>query len=180
MRIANYIQDSVVDGPGLRFTLFTQGCPHHCEGCHNPQTHDFHGGKECSTAEIIQALLQNPLTDGITFSGGEPFCQPEACAAIAKAAKEHGLNVWAYSGWTIEALLQDNRPGVQDFLALCDVLVDGPFVLAERSLMLKWRGSKNQRILDVAKSLQAGKAVLYVDPRDAMWEALAVPPRSGH
>ena len=180
MRVANYIQDSVVDGPGLRFTLFTQGCPHHCEGCHNPQTHDFNGGTECTTDEIIAALLGNPLTDGITFSGGEPFCQPEACAVIARAAKLHGLTVWAYSGWTIEALMQDHRPGVQEFLSLCDVLIDGPFRLSERSLMLKWRGSKNQRILDVKKSLQAGKAVLYVDPREALWEALAVPPRSGH
>ncbi|MGI6012662.1 MAG: anaerobic ribonucleoside-triphosphate reductase activating protein [Oscillospiraceae bacterium] len=180
MRIANYIQDSVVDGPGLRFTLFTQGCPHHCEGCHNPQTHDFDGGVERSTDEIIEILLNNPLTDGITFSGGEPFCQPEACAAIAKAARAHGLNVWAYSGWTIEALMQNHEPGVQEFLSLCDVLIDGPFRLAERSLMLKWRGSKNQRILDVAKSLQTGAAVLYVDPKDALWETLAVPPRSGH
>ena len=180
MRIANFIQDSVVDGPGLRFVLFTQGCPHHCPGCHNPETHDFAGGSEYSTDEIIAALLRNPLTDGITFSGGEPFSQPGDCAVIAKAAKAHGLNVWAYTGFTLESLLQDTRPGMQDFLTLCDVLIDGPFLLAERSLMLKWRGSKNQRVLDVPKSLAAGHAVDYVDPRDAMWENLATAPRSGH
>ncbi|HHU21865.1 MAG TPA: anaerobic ribonucleoside-triphosphate reductase activating protein [Clostridiales bacterium] len=161
MRIADYIQDSIVDGPGLRFTLFTQGCPHRCEGCHNPQTHDFQGGREMSAGEIIKIMLSNPLTDGITLTGGEPFCQPEDCAAIARAAKEHGLNVWAYSGWTFEELMNDDRPAVRELLKLCDVLVDGPFILEQRSLTLKWRGSHNQRVLDVPKSLATGEAVLY-------------------
>ena len=105
MRIAGMIQDSIVDGPGFRFTLFTQGCPHDCEGCHNPETHDFSGGSEMSTDEIIRKLLSNPLTDGITFSGGEPFEQSEDCAVIAHAARKNGLNVWAYSGYTFEELL---------------------------------------------------------------------------
>lgn len=164
MRIADITQDSIVDGPGLRFTLFTQGCPHHCKGCHNPATHDPEGGKEMAVEDVIAAMLRNPLTDGLTLSGGEPFMQSADCARIAAAAKEKGLNVWAYSGWTFEELLADERPGVRELLSLCDVLVDGPFILSQRSLTLKWRGSTNQRVLDVPKSLAAGKAVDYVHP----------------
>lgn len=165
MRIAGMIQDSIVDGPGFRFTLFTQGCPHNCEGCHNPETHDFNGGSEMSPDEIIKKLLSNPLTDGITFSGGEPFEQAEGCAVIARAARENGLNVWAYSGYTFEELLDkaERQPEVMDLLKLTDVLVDGRFVLAQRSLSLKWRGSANQRILDVPKSLEAGQAVMRAE-----------------
>lgn len=166
MRIADFVQDSIVDGPGFRFTLFTQGCPHHCEGCHNPQTHDPDGGKEVSTDEIIRIMLSNPLTDGLTLSGGDPFFQPEDCAAVASAAKEHGLNVWTYSGWTFEQLMRDERPGVRELLELTDVLVDGPFVLALRSLSLKWRGSRNQRLIDVPKSLKSGETVLWEKASD--------------
>lgn len=158
MRIANYVQDSIVDGPGLRFTLFTQGCPHRCPGCHNPQTHDFAGGKEISPEELAAIILANPLTDGVTLSGGEPFAQPEECAALVRLVREKGLNVWAYSGWTFEELLR-GTPAQKELLGLCDVLVDGPFLLAERSLNLKWRGSTNQRVLDLPKSLAAGKAI---------------------
>ena len=156
MRIANYIQDSIVDGKGLRFTLFTQGCPHHCPGCHNPQTHDFSGGRDMSVDELITIILKNPLTDGVTFSGGEPFAQAEDCIKIAKAVREKGLNVWAYSGWTFEQLLA-GTPAQRELLSLCDVLVDGPFILEQRSLNLKWRGSTNQRVLDVPKSLAQGQ-----------------------
>ncbi|MBR4232128.1 MAG: anaerobic ribonucleoside-triphosphate reductase activating protein [Oscillospiraceae bacterium] len=165
MRIAGMIQDSIVDGPGFRFTLFTQGCPHHCEGCHNPETHDFNGGSEMSTDEVIKKLLSNPLTDGITFSGGEPFEQAGECAVIAKAARENGLNVWAYSGYTFDELLvkAEKQPDVMELLKLTDVLVDGRFVLEQRSLSLKWRGSANQRILDVPASLTAGQAVLRAE-----------------
>ena len=161
MRIADFVQDSIVDGPGFRFTLFTQGCPHHCEGCHNPQTHDPDGGKEVSVDEIIRIMLSNPLTDGLTLSGGDPFFQPEDCAAVARAAKAHGLNVWTYSGWTFEQLLRDGRPGVRELLELTDVLVDGPFVLSQRSLSIKWRGSRNQRLIDVPKSLELGEPILW-------------------
>ena len=159
MRIAGKVQDSIVDGPGLRFVVFTQGCPHRCPGCHNPGTHDFEGGTEVSAQEVIKAMLSNPLTDGVTFSGGEPFSQPAACAEIARAAKEKGLNVWAYSGWTFEELNAMDDPAVREFLELTDVLVDGPFLLEQRTLSLKWRGSRNQRIIDVPKSLAEGRAV---------------------
>ena len=162
MRIANTVQDSIVDGPGLRFTLFVQGCPHHCPGCHNPQTHDFSGGEECDPKDIIRRMLSNPLTDGLTLSGGEPFAQPEACGEIARAARENGLNVWAYSGWTFEQLLSDSRPGVRTLLELCDVLVDGPFLLEEKSFNIKWRGSRNQRLIDVQRSLASGQTEEWV------------------
>ena len=159
MKIAGYVQDSIVDGLGLRFTLFVQGCPHGCPGCHNPETHDINGGQELTPADVISLMLSNPWTDGLTLSGGEPFAQPDSCAEIARAAKAHGLSIWAYSGYTIEQLLQLPSPAVAELLSLCDVLVDGPFLLAQRSLSLRWRGSANQRVLDVPASLAAGHAV---------------------
>ena len=141
--------------------LFTQGCPHHCEGCQNPQTHDPAGGTEVSTDEIVRQLLSNPLTDGITFSGGEPFEQAADCAVIARQARDQGLNVWTYSGYTFEQLAEKMKkdPGTEELLKLTDVLVDGRFVLAEKSFDVPWRGSRNQRLIDVPRSLTAGKAV---------------------
>jgi len=161
MRIAGIMDDSIVDGPGLRLTVFTQGCTHNCPGCHNPESHDPMGGKEMSVAEIIEMIDDNPLLDGVTLSGGDPFCQPADSALIAAAAKERGLNVWTYSGWTFEQLVKmgENDPAVLDLLRNTDVLVDGPFILAQRSLEVKWRGSRNQRLIDVARSLSAGTAV---------------------
>ena len=161
MRIADYAHDSLVDGPGLRFTLFAQGCPHACEGCHNPHTLDPQGGREEPVEDIIRAMLENPLTDGLTLSGGEPFIQPEACVAVARAARARGLNVWIYSGFTFETLLAQKNPAVRELLELSDVLVDGPFRLSARSLLLRWRGSHNQRVLDVPQSLANGRAVLW-------------------
>ncbi len=161
IRIAGIYDDSIVDGPGFRLSVFTQGCPHGCEGCHNPATHDFNGGREADTADIIAKMLDNPLLDGVTLTGGEPFCQPEACLEIAKAARAAGLNVWAYSGWTIEELLDiaKQKPAVADLLSETDVLADGRFVLAKRTLDLIWRGSKNQRLIDAKASVKEGRAV---------------------
>ena len=162
IRIAGIENDSIVDGPGFRLAVFTQGCPHHCPGCHNPETHPFDGGRETDTDKIIAIMLDNPLLDGITLSGGDPFCQSEPCALLAKAAKENGLNVWAYSGWTFEELLgmaKDN-PHILEFLKYTDVLIDGPFILSERTLELRFRGSKNQRMIDVPSSLAQGECVL--------------------
>lgn len=161
MRIAGLVQDSIVDGPGLRFSVFTQGCPHRCEGCHNPGTHDPAGGSEMPVSAVIQQMLSNPLTDGVTLTGGEPFLQAADCAEIAEAAKKAGLGVWTYSGWTFEELYNMPDPAVRRLLELTDVLVDGRFVLKERSLSLKWRGSGNQRLVDVKGSLAEGRAVLY-------------------
>ncbi len=159
MRVANYIQDSIVDGTGLRFTLFAQGCPHKCEGCHNPKTHDFKGGNDISTDEILNMIFKNPLTDGVTFSGGEPFSQPYDCAKIAKAVREKGLNVWAYTGYTFEELSNSENAEVTEFLELCDVLVDGEFDLGLKNLSLKWKGSSNQRVIDVRQSLEKREVI---------------------
>lgn len=153
--------DSIVDGPGLRLTIFTQGCLHHCPGCHNPQTHDPEGGSWADTEDILAAAAENPLLDGITLSGGDPFLQPVPCLALAEGAHKIGLNVWTYTGYTWEALLEENDADKLALLKETDVLVDGPFLLAERSLELQFCGSRNQRLIDVKKSLAEGKVVLW-------------------
>lgn len=155
--------DSIVDGPGIRLTIFTQGCPHHCPGCHNPQTHDPEGGSWGNTEDIAAAMAENPLLDGITLSGGEPFLQPVPCLVLAKEAHRLGLNVWAYTGYTWEELLTENNAERLELLRETDVLIDGPFLLAERSLDLHFKGSRNQRTIDVQKSLEKREIVLWED-----------------
>lgn len=159
LRIAGTIGESIVDGPGIRFVIFTQGCPHHCEGCHNPQTHDFAGGTETQTEVLLEQMKGNPLLSGVTLSGGEPFCQPKPLLEIAKAAHAAGKNVMAYSGYTFEQLKDSEDDDVRALLEQCDILVDGPFVLALRDLTLRFRGSSNQRLIDVPKSLEQGEVV---------------------
>jgi len=158
IRICGLVNDSIVDGPGLRLTVFTQGCPHHCPGCHNPQSHSFEGGQLRDIDEILTMAKENPLLDGITLSGGEPFCQPEACAQIAVGAHKLGLNVWCYTGYSYENLLASKEK--RALLEQVDILVDGPFILEERSLDIRFRGSKNQRIIDVKNSLLENRVVL--------------------
>jgi len=149
LRIHSSVAESVVDGPGIRTVIFTQGCPHQCPGCHNPQTHDFSGGYLVDPEEIIQATLANPLLTGVTFSGGEPFCQPAPLADLARAVHAAGLDVVAYSGYTLEQLVAMAREdtAIADLLGQVDLLIDGPFILAERDLTLPFRGSRNQRVL---------------------------------
>jgi anaerobic ribonucleoside-triphosphate reductase activating protein len=161
IRIADIVQDSIVDGPGIRMVIFTQGCPHHCAGCHNPHTHDPDGGHVVNVDDVVGQMRINPLLDWITFSGGEPFEQKAAVMYIANEAHRLGLNVWCYTGWTWEEIMGD--PHKRGLLAYIDVLVDGRFVLAQRSLGLKWRGSANQRVIDVAESLFNGKVVEMED-----------------
>lgn len=161
MRIAGTVQDSIVDGPGFRFTVFTQGCSHHCPGCHNPQTHDPSGGTEHTVEEILEQMRSNPLTDGLTLSGGEPFEQPEECLLLAQGAHESGLNVWSYTGYLFEFLRDQGTEAQKALLQEVDVLVDGPFLLEQRTLSLPWRGSRNQRVIDVPKSLENGDVVLF-------------------
>lgn len=163
MRIYGLQQDSIVDGPGFRFACFVQGCPHRCPGCHNPDSHDSAGGREMDVEEVAAQMLGNPLTDGLTLSGGEPFAQPEDCLRLAKIAHAHGLNVWSYSGWTFERLRDEGTAAQRALLEELDVLVDGPFLLDQRTLALPWRGSRNQRVIDVPASLAAGQAVLRPD-----------------
>ncbi len=166
MRIAGIVNDSIVDGPGIRLTVFAQGCPHHCPGCHNPESHDAKGGSEKTVEDILSQIQKNPLLDGVTLSGGDPFVQAEDCARIAKAAHGQGLNVWTYTGYTYEQLLAGlaDHPGWDALLRDTDVLVDGPFLLAQRSLELKFCGSRNQRLIDVQKTRAAGHIILWQPP----------------
>jgi len=163
MRIYGLVQDSIVDGPGWRFVCFVQGCPHRCEGCHNPDSHAFDGGTEMTVEEVSRQLLSNPLTDGLTLSGGEPFSQAEDCLALAKIAHENKLNVWCYTGYTWEYLTEHGTAAQKALLQEADVLIDGPFLLDRRSLTLLWRGSGNQRVIDVKASLASGKIVIRPD-----------------
>lgn len=159
IRLAADLQpDSIVDGKGVRTVLWTQGCPHACKGCHNPQTHDFNGGVEVDVEEVIDALKEIKHQDGLTLSGGDPVCQSEACYEISKAAHEMGLNVWCYTGFTYEAMLQS--PSKRKLLEEIDVLVDGKFILEEKSYDLYFKGSRNQRIIDVQRSLKEERVVL--------------------
>ncbi|WP_124101082.1 anaerobic ribonucleoside-triphosphate reductase activating protein [Ruminococcus sp. Marseille-P6503] len=168
LKIAGFAEDSIVDGPGIRFTVFTQGCPHGCPGCHNPQTHDFNGGCTADTDEIYKKVTSNPMLDGITLSGGEPFCQCKPLAELARkihAFREFPLNVIAYTGYTFEYLLENSTDenGYKELLKEVDFLIDGPFILAQKSFDLHFRGSANQRYIDVQKSLKQGKAVTVSD-----------------
>ena len=157
LRIAGTIPESIVDGPGIRYVLFTQGCPHGCPGCHNPQTHDFAGGTEVQVSDLLADILKRPYVKAVTLSGGEPFCQPAPLAQLAAALKDKGFHLMCYSGYTFEELLQleEARP----LLEQLDLLVDGRFVESRKNIELRFRGSDNQRVLDVPASLAAGSAV---------------------
>jgi anaerobic ribonucleoside-triphosphate reductase activating protein len=152
IRIAGVVNDSVVDGPGIRFTVFTQGCEHNCKGCHNVHTHDRQGGYDIAVDDLLEQVRNNPLLDGITLSGGEPFLQPKACTELAVKVHDLGLNVFSYTGYTFEQLLK--LPDMKELLEAVDILVDGPYVEGMRSLSLKFRGSRNQRVIDVKKSME--------------------------
>ena len=162
--LAGIQADSIVDGPGIRTTVFCQGCPHHCPGCHNPETWEFGCGTPTEAETVLEIVRGNPLCRGVTFSGGEPFSQAEELARLGKMLKAAGYEVAAYSGYTLEKLLE-GTDGQKELLGTLDVLIDGPFLQAERSLELNFRGSRNQRVLNVPESLKAGKAVEETSPR---------------
>lgn len=157
LRISGIERESIVDGDGIRYVIFMQGCPHHCPGCHNPQTHSFDAGKLISVDELLADISKRKdYIDGITLSGGEPFCQSDQCSVIAEQARKMGLTVWCYTGYLFEELYGRN----DRLLNHIDILVDGPFVQQKRSLALQFRGSTNQRLIDIPASLKAGVAVL--------------------
>ena len=158
LNLSGIVSDSIVDGPGIRTTVICQGCPHHCPGCHNPETWEFGCGTDMDEETIVEIVRSNPLCRGVTFSGGEPFAQAGGYAKLAKLLKAAGYEVAAYSGFTFEQLL-NGTPDQKKLLASIDVLIDGPFIQAEKSLELVFRGSRNQRILNVPKSLTSGEAV---------------------
>ena len=158
LNLSGIVSDSIVDGPGIRTTIFSQGCPHHCPGCHNPETWAFGCGTPVSAEAVVDIVRSNPLCRGVTFSGGEPFAQAEGFAKLAVLLKAEGYEVASYSGYTFEELLEGTEAQRQ-LLSVIDILIDGPFLQEQKSLEIAFRGSRNQRILDVRKSLAAGTAV---------------------
>lgn len=160
IRIAGTIEESIVDGKGIRYVVFTQGCYHNCLGCHNPETHDVNGGKTIDTSQIIDEFKENPLLKGITFSGGEPFLQPEPLILLAKSVHQLGKDVTCYTGFTFEELSNSDKTSLRELLNNIDILIDGKYIQEQRNLELRFRGSNNQRIIDVKKSINEGKVVL--------------------
>jgi len=162
IKVAGIINESIVDGPGIRMVIFAQGCKHKCKGCHNQHTHTFEGGELVDIDKIISDLKKNTLLDGVTLSGGDPFEQAEKFATLAQEVKKIGLNVITYTGYTYEQLMgySSERKGYKELLENTDMLVDGPFIMEEKSLLLKFRGSKNQRIIDVPNSIKDKKVAL--------------------
>ena len=152
--LAGIVPESIVDGPGIRATVFCQGCPHHCPGCHNPETWEFGCGTQVPVEQVLEIVRSNPLCRGVTFSGGEPFTQAAAFARLGRLLKEAGYEVASYSGYTFEQLLAGTK-AQRELLETIDVLIDGPFLLDQKTLETPFRGSRNQRILDVKKSLAA-------------------------
>lgn len=161
LMVAGIEPESIVDGPGFRFAVFVQGCPHNCPGCHNPQTHPFQGGRAMSVEEIFEKFKRNPMLKGVTLSGGEPFCQAGPLARLAKLVHEACKDVVVYTGYTYEELAASRDPAVQALLSEADLLVDGPFIEAQRDIELQFRGSGNQRLIDMPATRAAGRPVLW-------------------
>lgn len=153
IRIAGIVRESIVDGNGIRFVVFAQGCPHHCEGCHNPETHDFSGGYDCDIEDILKAIGENPLLDGVTFSGGEPLCQVIEFYELAWEIKKRypNLTIAIYTGYTWGELQEMRKiSATTDMLInISDYIIDGRYIEAERDLTLQFRGSRNQRIINL-------------------------------
>lgn len=163
IRIAGVVKESTVDGPGFRYVIFTQGCPHHCEGCHNPETHDMNGGKLESITTLVDDIKKNPLLKGITLSGGEPFMQAKKLVKLLSLLDLNRYTVMTYTGFKYEYLLEnaDENNGFLELLKLTDVLIDGKFELALKSEKAKFRGSTNQRAIDVKNSLKENRIIEY-------------------
>ena len=161
IRVAGLVGESIVDGPGLRFAVFAQGCAHSCPGCHNPHTHDPEGGRLEQVENIIEQIAKNPLLDGVTLTGGEPFLQAKELLPIAKYANENRLDLLIYTGHLWEDIIAENNPEAMALLACADIMIDGRFELAKRRLSMPYKGSENQRIINVRKSLEQGRVVVY-------------------
>lgn len=166
LRIAGTISDSIVDGPGIRYVIFTQGCHHNCPGCHNPQTHDFNGGFNADFDQILFEIKNHRLLQGVTFSGGEPFDQALALLPYAKAIKALSKNLMIYTGYVYEELIKKHDNAIHELLNYADYLVDGPFLIQQKNLTLSYRGSENQRVIDLNKTRDTGFIQLYQSPYD--------------
>lgn len=159
LSILEIIEDTTVDGPGFRTSVYAAGCPNACPGCHNPQSWDIANGRLRTTQEILDIILADPFAD-VTFTGGDPMFQPIEFAELAKAIREHcDKNIWCYTGFLFENILRNDAQ--RTLLELVDVLVDGPFVQSLRDESLLFRGSSNQRLIDVKRSMEEGTVVLY-------------------
>ena len=157
--VLSIIEDTMVDGPGFRTSIYCAGCMHQCAGCHNPQSWDFEGGHSMSTEDIMRVIEADPFAN-VTFSGGDPMYQPEGFAELAQAIKTRtDKDIWCYTGFTFETLVYNPRQ--RALLEKIDVLVDGPFVKSQRDETLHFRGSRNQRLIDVPASLREGKVCLF-------------------
>lgn len=163
LRLAGIVNDSITDGPGLRLAVFLQGCPRRCEGCHNPTSQSFDGGYDMRDEEILEKIKKNPILSGVTLTGGEPFGQAEKLVPLATAIKDLGLELAIYTGYTFEEVLADEK--MSRLARIADIIIDGEFVLAKRDISQKFKGSKNQRIIDVKESLEKGETVLCVSKR---------------
>ncbi len=163
IKIAGIVEESIVDGPGIRFVIFTQGCPHKCKGCHNPQTHDFNGGKNIDIDEIVSKINENPLLKGVTLSGGEPFMQAKQLSSLVDKVDKK-LDIITYTGYKYEELLKEANEdnSFMELLSRTDILIDGRFELENKKENLKYRGSSNQRAIDVKQSLKLEKIIEYV------------------
>ena len=169
LRMCGVEPESIVDGPGFRYVVFVQGCPHACPGCHNPESHDFNAGYDLSLDELMADIERSKHLRGVTFSGGEPFCQVEGLLELAKRVKAKGLDIMSYTGYTLEELKARKDKATDELLDMIDILVDGRFVEAERNLTLLYRGSENQRVIDMAKTRASGEVVLYTNEYDVEW-----------
>jgi anaerobic ribonucleoside-triphosphate reductase activating protein len=164
MRLSGIIPDSIVDGPGIRYVIFTQGCPHRCPYCHNPETWDFNGGEEYSVKQVLRLLKkQTKKIRGITLSGGEPFLFACEMAEIAQTARLANLDVVTYTGFTYEQLIEKNNNDINALLCASDILIDGIYIHELRSAELKFYGSSNQRIINIPETQKQGKVVLVND-----------------
>lgn len=155
--IMNIIEDTTVDGPGLRTAIYAAGCSHACPGCHNPTSWDIHNGRPMEIEEIVRRILDDPFAD-VTFSGGDPFYQVEGFTRLAQAIKTNSRkSIWCYTGYSFEQIMQ--RPKLACLLPYIDVLVDGRFVRELRDESLRFRGSSNQRLINVPTSLKLGRVI---------------------
>lgn len=170
IRVCGVEPESIVDGPGFRYVLFVQGCPHHCHGCHNPESWDPSGGCDMTVGDIFDEIMERPHLSGVTFSGGEPFEQVPALVDLAKLIKEAGLGLMSYSGYTLDELEARKDPDTDELLGMLDILVDGRYDESLRNLTLVYCGSENQRVIDMKKTRKA---------RDDGDAGMVVPYKSG-
>ncbi len=160
IRLAGIVRESITDGPGIRFTIFVQGCPHHCKQCHNEGTWPFDGGKDISLQRLLEEIDKDPILKGVTFSGGEPICQSMQLKKLAREIKKRKLDLVVFTGYRYEQLIKESNSDVLELLEYTDLLIDGPFEIENRDLTLKFRGSRNQRIIDMNKTRKYNKLIL--------------------